>query len=101
VGGERVGWNLVSGVNDAATGSERAVWVDGEAFEPPPVEFAPDLSRVGELRFSEWSAREDRTNVLLVRSRYRQPFGTFSGTLPGGLELDQGYGVMEEHDAYW
>jgi hypothetical protein len=105
-GGERVGWNLVSGVNDGDTGSERAVWVDGAPREVGPVEFAPDLSRVsfaegGELQFREWSAREDRTNLLLVRSSYRQPFGEFSGDLPGGVSLAQGFGVMEWHDVYW
>lgn len=105
--GERVGWNLVSGVNDSAHDSERTVWVDGAATEAAPVEFAPDLSRVaftagaGELRFSEWSAREERTDALLVRSSYRQPFGTFAGTLPGGVELAEGYGVMEDHDVLW
>ena len=93
-------------MNDSARDSERTIWVDGAPFEPPPVEFAPDLSHVafaggGELRFREWAAREDRTNALLVRSRYRQPFGTFSGTLPGGIELARGLGVMETHDAYW
>ena len=36
-----------------------------------------------------------------MRSRYRQPFGTFEGELPGGLTLAEGYGVMEEHDVYW
>jgi len=39
--------------------------------------------------------------MLVMRSRYRQPFGTFRGTLPGGIELAQGYGVMEEHDVRW
>ena len=33
--------------------------------------------------------------------RYRQPFGTFSGTLPNGVELAEGYGVMESHDVTW
>ena len=28
-----------------------------------------------------------------------QPFGTFAGTLPGGLELSEGYGVVEDHRA--
>jgi hypothetical protein len=102
-GGERVGWNLVTGVNDGPTGSERSVWIDGEAVEVGPVEFAPDLSRVGGLVFEEWpdSARIDDTNALIFRSRYRQPFGSFSGTLPGGVELAEGYGVMESHDVTW
>jgi len=99
--GRPVAWNLVDGVHDAEAASERTVWVDGEPHEVPPQEFAPDLSRVGELDFSEWSAREARLNLLVMRNRYRQPFGEFSGRLPGGLTLDRGYGVMEEHDVHW
>jgi hypothetical protein len=105
-GGERVGWNLVTGVNDEPVGSERCVWVGGEPHEVEPVRFADDLSRVefgegGGLDFTSWGEREDHTNLLLLRSSYRQPFGTFSGTLPGGLELAEGYGVMEWHDVWW
>ena len=100
--GESVGWNLVSGIHDAAAASERTVWIDGEPREVAPVDFADDLSRVEGLRFSEWCAREERTNRLLFRSRYRQPFGSFTGELPGvGLELAEGLGVMEEHDVRW
>ena len=99
-------WNLVAGVHDAPADSERTVWVDGEPAEVGPVTFAPDLSQVtfaegGSLEFTEWAAREEDMNLLLMRSRYRQPFGTFSGMLPGGIELAQGYGVMEEHDVRW
>jgi Protein of unknown function (DUF2804) len=99
--GRAVAWNLVDGVHDDPRASERTVWVDGEPHEVGPVVFAPDLSAVGELRFDEWVAREDRTNALLLRSSYRQPFGTFSGSLPGGIELERGYGVMETHDVWW
>jgi hypothetical protein len=104
--GERVGWNLVTGVNDPDKGSERAIWVDGEEFEPGPVEIAADLARVsfaegGELSFEAWSERAERTNLLVVRSSYRQPFGTFTGELPGGIQLSEGMGVMEWHDVRW
>ena len=104
--GEPVGWNLVTGVNDPPKGSERAIWVGGEEFEPGPVAIAEDLSRVafaegGELRFEAWSERAERTNLLLVRSSYRQPFGTFEGELPGGFVLSEGLGVMEWHDVMW
>jgi hypothetical protein len=99
--GRRVAWNLVDGVHDTLEGSERTVWVDGEPVEVPPQEFADDLSRVGELDFREWSAREASVNLLVMRNRYRQPFGEFSGRLPGGLRLAEGYGVMEEHDVFW
>lgn len=99
--GARVAWNLVAGIHDDPAASERTVWVDGVPHEVGPVTFAPDLSAVAGLRFSEWAAREDDTNLLLLRSRYRQPFGTFAGELPGGTALAEGYGVMEAHDARW
>jgi hypothetical protein len=104
--GARIGWNLVTGVNDEPTGSERCVWIDGEPREVAPVSFADDLSRVsfgegGALDFTSWGAREDHTNLLILRSSYRQPFGTFAGTLPGGVALAEGYGVMEWHDVWW
>jgi hypothetical protein len=100
--GEAVGWNLVDGINDAPTGSERAVWVDGEPHEVPPVTFAADLSAVDGLRFSAEATRARRENYLLIRSDYEQPFGTFAGELPGGgPELREGWGVMERHEVRW
>ena len=105
VDGRSVGWNLVTGVNDPPERSERAIWVDGEPFEPPPVEFA-GLDAIAfadgtRLEFSGEFERRKRESLLVVRYAYRQPFGTFSGALPGGLELASGMGVMEHHDAVW
>ncbi len=100
-GGQQLAWNLVSGVNDPPRGSERTVWIDGQPAEAPPCRFAPDLRAVDELRFHPEALREHRENRLLVRSNYRQPFGTFSGELPGGVAVVEGYGVMEEHDVWW
>jgi hypothetical protein len=104
--GRAVAWNLVDGIHDGVGTSERTLWVDGAPWELEPVAFAPDLTAVSfaggeELAFSEWSAREHDSNLLLMRSAYRQPFGAFAGRLPGGLELAEGYGVMEEHDVHW
>jgi hypothetical protein len=99
--GSPVAWNLVDGIHDAPGASERRVWRAGEAVEVEQVEFAPDLSGVGGLRFSAWSERREDVNLLVFRSRYRQPFGTFAGELPDGTALREGYGVMEEHDALW
>jgi hypothetical protein len=105
--GRRVGWNLVTGIHDSPQASERTIWLeDEEPAEVAPVEFGEDLASIGfadgaELRFDEWTAREDRTNLLLMRSYYRQPFGTFSGELAGGLRLAEGYGVMEDHEVWW
>lgn len=99
--GRPVAWNLVDGVHDGPGASERTVWVRGVPQEVAPQEFAPDLSRVGDLRFRAWSVRAASINLGLMRNRYRQPFGEFSGTLPGGLALAEGHGVMEEHDVLW
>ncbi|WP_344419275.1 DUF2804 domain-containing protein [Amycolatopsis minnesotensis] len=99
--GGAVTWNLVDGLHDAATSSERTVWVDGVAREVPPVAFAPDLSSAGDLRFEVEAERARHDRLLVVDSAYRQPFGTFTGTLPGGVVLREGYGVMERHDVRW
>jgi hypothetical protein len=105
-GGVALAWNLVSGVNDPRHGSERAVWVDGVAREAAPVSFAADLSGIdcedgSQLRFSAEVERARSENLLIVSSDYRAPFGTFSGTLPGGVALARGRGVVEHHRARW
>ena len=99
--GRELAWNLVSGVNDPPTNSERTVWIDGKPHEAPPCTIASDLSAVNGLRFHSEAVRERGENLILIRSRYRQPFGTFSGQLPGGTQLAEGYGVMEAHDVWW
>ena len=99
--GRELAWNLVAGVNDPARDSERTVWIDGEPLEVDAVDFADDLSRVGGLHFTAEATRARDENRLLVRSRYRQPFGTFSGEPAPGVVLADGYGVMEEHDVWW
>jgi Domain of unknown function (DUF2804), C-terminal len=98
--GRTLAWNLVSGVNDPPSGSERTAWVDGVPRELSRSAFSGDLLRVDDLRFQPEAIRERRDNLLVIRSSYRQPFGTFAGEL-AGVALAEGYGVMEEHDAWW
>jgi hypothetical protein len=102
--GRPVGWNLVSGINDSPERSERAVWVDGDVSEPGPARFegldAIDCDG-GRLAFSAICERAKTEKRPFVEYSYRQPFGTFTGTLPGGLALERGVGVMEHHDARW
>lgn len=102
--GRPVAWNLVAGINDPPQCSERSIWLEGVPSEPAPVSFAgleaiefADGARMGFAPESE-RARDD--NLLLVRSRYRHRFGTFSGSLDG-LGLQEAFGVMEEHEAVW
>jgi Domain of unknown function (DUF2804), C-terminal len=103
--GRAIGWNLVSGVNDPPERSERAVWVDGEPFEPAPVRFeeldAIEFDDGARLVFSPEFERRRAERLPLVRYSYRQPFGSFTGSLPGGIEVDRALGVMEYHDATW
>jgi len=104
--GAAVTWNLVEGIHDSPRDSERTLWVDGAPRELAPVRFSPDLASVefeddGRLTFVAEATRARDDNLLVVRSRYRQPFGRFSGTFPGGLRLAEGWGVMESHDALW
>lgn len=98
--GEEVTWNLVDGVHDSPENSERTVWVDGVPREVGPLAFAADLSSVGELRFAPEAERARHDRLIIIDSQYRQPFGTFSGSLPG-VPLASGYGVMESHDVRW
>jgi hypothetical protein len=103
--GERVGWNLVEGVNDPPSGSERAIWTSGEPAEPGPVSFdGLDAIRFDDgssLGFTAEAERRREESRLGISYSYRQPFGTFTGTLPGGIALARGVGVMEHHDATW
>jgi hypothetical protein len=104
--GTALAWNLVQGVNDPRAGSERAIWVAGEPSEPAPVRFEPDLSTIvaadgSRLRFTAEARRRHKENLVIVSSDYTAPFGTFAGTLPGGVRLASALGVMEHHRAKW
>lgn len=112
--GRTVGWNLVDGIHDDPAASERTVWIDGEPRHAGPVRFADDLSGVRDaggatadaergtdLHFASEAVRSRRDEALVARSSYEQPFGTFSGVLPGGVRLRTGFGVMERHSATW
>jgi hypothetical protein len=104
VDGRALAWNLVEGINDPAERSERAVWVDGEPREPAPASFdglgAVELGGGDRLAFAAEDELAHDLNLALVRSRYRHLFGSFSGSL-AGVELADGLGVMERHEALW
>jgi hypothetical protein len=102
--GREVAWNLVTGINDPPRHSERAIWVSGTPTEPGPVAFsgleAVEFEDGERLSFAGESERARDDNLLLFRSRYLHRFGRFEGSL-GGVELADGFGVMEEHEAVW
>lgn len=108
--GAPVAWNLVDGIHDgagAAGVTERTVWIAGDPRPAPAVRFDDALTEVAAadgsfaLRCTHEAVRERDDRLLLVHSRYTQPFGTFAGTLPGGITVADGLGVMERHDVRW
>ena len=104
--GRLVGWNLVEGVNDPPTRSERGIWVVGEdsVAEPEPVSFdgleSVAFASGARLSFAAEAERAASDNNLLVKYSYRQPFGSFTGSLDG-IDLAEGIGVMEHQKAVW
>ena len=102
--GRAIVWNLVSGIHDDPTCSENPIWIDGVARPVRVPTFADDISWVesdgARLSFTAEAERAQRDRLLLINSDYRQPFGTFAGHLPGGIEVT-GFGVMEDHSAHW
>ena len=104
--GVPVGWNLVDGVHDAPTASERTLWLGGEPAEVGAVRFGAGLEEVAAqdrswaLGFTAEAIRERDDHIGPLRSHYEQPFGTFAGELQG-VTLAEGFGVMERHDVRW
>lgn len=107
-GGEPVAWNLVSGINDPPRRSERAVWLGDPAAavprEPEPVGFE-DLEAVrfasgADLRFTAGPERRRSDSFGPIGSSYLHRFGLFTGAVDG-VELSEGYGVMERLEARW
>lgn len=91
---------------------ENVAWIDGE----PQATGAVRFERSGEEPLATWRLRSERGDVdltfrpegyraqaidlKLISSKYLQPFGTFSGTLPGA-EISDLPGVCEDHAARW
>ncbi|MCM3870322.1 MAG: DUF2804 domain-containing protein [Pyrinomonadaceae bacterium] len=101
-----VAFNAITGLFDTPDQSERTIWIEDDAKEVGPNSFAEDLSTVsfaegGTLRFQPEALIEHHDNFLLIRSDYFHWFGTYTGTLPGGIELREAYGVRERHNALW
>lgn len=110
--GRRVGLNVSTGMNGAE--GEDAVWWDDvphplrlDHLGPVGTDLRGDWALGGpdwELTVATSGVRAADENLLLVRSRYVQPVGTFRGTLPGPdgapvpVEL---IGVTEDHEARW
>ena len=114
--GRTVGWNLATGINEGKN-VENAFWIDGELealgrvrfdYDPKnllfPWEVTDENGRVS-LRFQPEGMRSENLNMLVIKSRFFQPFGTYQGTLTREngevVHIDGLPGVAEEHFALW
>jgi hypothetical protein len=63
-----------------------------------------DDNRV-QLTFTPLAVKYDNTNMLVVRTDYRQPMGLFNGALVDGngntIQVTDAFGVTEHFDAYY
>ena len=112
--GTRVAMNLVEGFNGAP---ECALWIGDEVmgiaegvfrfsredYLAPWQITTPDGAV--DLSFQPSGMYADVRNLGVVRSRFRQPFGLFAGTIRGpsgrALTLDGAPGVVEDQDMLW
>lgn len=114
--GTALGLNLAEGINDETDEvNENALWIGPRLVPLSRARFdfnrqdALDEWRVHttggevELRFRPLFAHREARNLLLVRSRFTQPIGTFTGRLTlDGQELPVSLtGVTEEQDVLW
>lgn len=113
-GGAPFGLNLVQGFVGEP---ECAAWIGGDVVPLGEGDFAFDRRRPREpwhvrtrrgeadLVMTPGAVHEERKNLGLVRSRFAQPCGAWSGTLtlPGrpALVIERALGVTEDQDIVW
>ncbi|MBS1593651.1 MAG: DUF2804 domain-containing protein [Bacteroidetes bacterium] len=110
--GVEFGVNLVGDFNNSI---ENALWVNGKVQQLSQATFSYErpvdkntwqittLDGTLNMKFTPRGARGEDINALVMMSRFKQPFGTFAGTvrLDGVLHNFTGQGVVEEHFAKW
>lgn len=111
--GRLCGFNLTDNqVKDQNAYNENCIWIDGRLYLLPPVKFnfvqkdvikpwrINDADGLVDLTFTPEVVRTVDINALVLRSRYRGPFGSFTGRLqaPDGTELhlDRYFGMCED-----
>lgn len=110
--GETLGINLVAQFNE---GLENALFIDGKAIKVGAAHFTVGTDRAKdewliradepklEIRLRPAGARRDNMNLLVVKNRFTQAYGSFDAILErdGRPTKFTGYGVAEEHFALW
>ena len=116
--GQLVGFNLTKNVaEDERIDHENAAWIDGKVHllgsavferlgsEPDSNWSVRSADGSVDLTFTPEGRRSDNTNVPgVVRSRFDQFYGRFSGTIQAAgetHELSDFWGLCEDHDSVW
>ena len=111
--GRLVGFNLTNNqVKDQRTYNENCLWVDGKAHLLPPVRFTMDSRTLEhpwrirdeegrvDVQFHPEATRNVNLNLLILRSKYRGPYGSFSGHIVNAegepVSVDHCFGVAED-----
>lgn len=110
--GQRLGLNLVSGVNETFV-SENSLWLNGKIVELPAVLFeqqAKDQWRIysadGGIELivhTSWR-RHEAKNFVVVASQFNQWVSSISGSISCQgmtVEIDAQMGLLEQHYARW
>lgn len=114
--GESIGLNLAAGVNETGL-TENALWVDGHRTTLGPADFRFQRYRPDEpwhvttndgrvdLRFTPSGVRQERINLGILASNFRQFCGHFDGVLIDDQGIQRSLvaqpGLMEDHFARW
>jgi hypothetical protein len=110
--GVEFGINLVADFNNSI---ENALWVNGKVMQLSQATFTygrpveksiwqiNTLDGILSMKFTPLGVRGENIKAVFMSSIFKQPFGTFSGTikLEGILHNFTGHGVVEEHFAKW
>ena len=114
-----IGLNLAAGVNETGC-NENVVWIDGARHLLGPIhfEFSRHTKKVNdsvwriysddgrvELNFNPRNCRQEKLNLWLIKSNFRQFIGYFDGFIidSDGVKhrLKQVLGLTEDHFARW
>jgi hypothetical protein len=115
--GRLIGLNATHNVvDDDARYNENGFWCDGTLHPLGPFRFRVDPTRLDEpweisslddrarLQFRLQGRRHEDLNLGLVRSKFSQCYGTFSGVVhtDGGVHrIEDAFGLAEVHDSLW
>ena len=115
-GAQRVGLNLSCGVNETSF-TENCFWLDGELIKVDTARFAFDRGKPMlpwqidshdgqvQLRFEAHGLHQERLNLGVLASNFKQIFGRFSGVLrPLGrpeVVIDNLWGFVEDQYVKW